>query len=428
MIETTGNRMMTTNTTDKPFKITKKQVYEAYKAVKSNQGAAGVDKETIEQFEANLQGNLYKLWNRMSSGSYFPPPVRAVSIPKKSGGERILGVPTVADRVAQMVVKQLIEPDLDPIFLADSYGYRPGKSALDAIGVTRERCWKYNWVLEFDIKGLFDNIDHELLLLAVRKHVQCRWALLYIERWLKAPMEREDGTRVERTCGTPQGGVVSPILANLFMHYTFDLWMARTFPELPWCRYADDGLVHCRVEHEAERVKASLQARLVECRLEMHPKKTKIVYCRDDKRRGKYPNLKFDFLGYCFRPRLVKRSRDGMLFCNFTPAVSPSALKSMRAKLRELRLRRRTELSLAEIAYRINPLLRGWINYYGRYAPSALAPLLRYVNQTLLAWARRKFKRFKAHKIRASHFLQKLSRQSAHLFVHWQIGMTGTFA
>ena len=204
MVETTGNRMMTERTTDKPFSITKRQVYEAYKAVKSNQGAAGVDKETIEQFDANLQGNLYKLWNRMSSGSYFPPAVRAVSIPKKSGGERILGVPTVADRVAQMVVKQLIEPDLDPIFLADSYGYRPGKSALGAVGVTRQRCWKFNWVPEFDVKGLFDNIDQELLLRAVRKHVKCKWALLYVERWLKAPMELEDGTRVERTRGTPQ--------------------------------------------------------------------------------------------------------------------------------------------------------------------------------------------------------------------------------
>jgi RNA-directed DNA polymerase len=428
MIETTGNRMMPMRTTDKPFSITKRQVYEAYKAVKSNQGAAGVDEETIAQFDANLQGNLYKLWNRMSSGSYFPPPVRAVSIPKKSGGERILGVPTVGDRVAQMVVKQLIEPDLDPVFLADSYGYRPGKSALDAIGVTRERCWKYNWVLEFDVKGLFDNIDHELLLRAVRKHVKCKWALLYIERWLKAPMELEDGTRVERTRGTPQGGVVSPILANLFMHYTFDLWMARTFPELPWCRYADDGLVHCRVEHEAERVKAALQARLAECHLEMHPTKTRIVYCRDGKRRGKYSNIKFEFLGYCFRPRLVRNSRDNSLFCRFTPAVSPSALKSMRAKIRELGLRRRTELSLAELAHRMNPLLRGWINYYGRYAPSALAPLLRYVNQTLQAWARRKFKRFKAHKIRAGRFLEKLSRQNAHLFVHWRLGMTGTFA
>ena len=254
--------------TDKPFNIDKRLVYEAYKAVKSNRGAAGVDEQTIEQFEADLSGNLYKIWNRMSSGTYFPPPVRAVAIPKKSGGERILGVPTVADRVAQMVVKQVIEPILDPIFLADSYGYRPNKSALDAVGATRERCWKYDWVLEFDIKGLFDNIDHELMLRAVRKHVTCKWALLYIERWLTAPMVQEDGTTIERNRGTPQGGVVSPILANLFMHYTFDLWIARTHPELPWCRYADDGLVHCRTEPQAEALKAELQARLAECHLE----------------------------------------------------------------------------------------------------------------------------------------------------------------
>ena len=377
-------------TTDKPFKIDKRLVYEAYKAVKSNAGAAGVDGETIEQFEADLQNNLYKLWNRMSSGSYFPPPVRAVSIPKKSGGQRILGVPTVADRVAQMVVKQLIEPDLEPIFLADSYGYRPRKSALDAIGVTRQRCWKYDWVVEFDIKGLFDNLDHELMLRAVRKHVTCKWALLYIERWLTAPMEQDDGTRIARTCGTPQGGVISPILSNLFMHYTFDLWMTRTHPDLPWCRYADDGLVHCRTEQEAEVFKARLQARLTECRLELHPTKTKIVYCRDGRRRGKYPNVKFDFLGYCFRPRLVQNSRDNTLFCGFTPAVSVSAMKAMRTTIRELGLRHRTELSMAEIARQINPLLRGWIAYYGRYAPSALEPILRYVNLTLRAWADRR--------------------------------------
>ncbi len=428
MVETTGNRMMTMHAADKPFNITKKQVYEAYKAVKSNRGGAGVDKETIEQFEAGLKGNLYKLWNRMSSGSYFPPPVRAVSIPKKSGGERILGVPTVADRVAQMVVKQSIEPDLDSIFLADSYGYRPGKSALDAIGVTRQRCWKYDWVLEFDIKGLFDNIDHELLLRAVRKHVKCKWALLYIERWLTAPMELEDSTRVQRTRGTPQGGVVSPILSNLFMHYAFDLWMARTYPDLQWCRYADDGLVHCRTEQEAQALKAALQARLAECHLEMHPVKTKIVYCRDGKRKGEYPDVKFDFLGYCFRPRLVQNPRNKRLFCSFTPAVSPVALKSMRKKIRELGVRKRTELPLVEIADRINPLLRGWMNYYGRYAPSALAPMLRYVNQTLLAWVMRKFKRFNGHKTRASRFLQRLSGQSPRLFVHWRRGETGMFA
>jgi len=419
--------MTSTDATDKPFTIEKRRVYEAYKAVKSNKGAAGVDGQTIEQFEADLKGNLYKIWNRMSSGTYFPPPVRAVSIPKKSGGERILGVPTVSDRIAQMVVKQLIEPDLDPIFLPDSYGYRPRKSALDAVGVTRERCWKYDWVLEFDIKGLFDNINHELLLRAVRKHVKCKWALIYIERWLKAPME-QDGIRKERTLGTPQGGVISPILSNLFLHYTFDLWMKRTHPDLPWCRYADDGLVHCRTEQEAEALTAELRARLAECHLELHPTKTKIVYCRDGKRKGTYPNVKFDFLGYCFRPRWIKKSRDNSMFCGFNPAVSPSALKAMRSTIRDLNIRRQTQLSLADIARTLNPLVRGWIEYYGRYAPSALSPMLRYVNQTLVRWAMRKFKRFKAHKIRASRFLQKLVRERMGLFVHWRIGMTGTFA
>src|SRR5712671_842583 len=428
MTEATGNRRTSMRATDKPFNIDKKLVYEAYKAVKSNGGAAGVDGQTIEQFEADLKSNLYKIWNRMSSGTYFPPPVRAVSIPKKSGGQRILGVPTVADRVAQMVVKQVIEPILDPVFLADSYGYRPGKSALDAVGVTRERCWKYAWVLEFDIKGLFDNIDHELLLRAVRKHVTCKWALLYIERWLKAPMMQEDGAMVERNRGTPQGGVVSPILSNAFLHYAFDLWMTRTYPDLPWCRYADDGLVHCRTESEATALKAALQGRLAECHLELHPTKTKIVYCKDGKRKGTYPNVGFDFLGYGFRPRLVRSSRNGELFCSFTPAVSSSALKAMRAAIRDLNIRQRTQLSLADIARKLNPLLSGWIEYYGRYAPSALSPMLRYVNLTLLRWAMRKFKRFKAHKIRASHFLQRLARDKMSLFVHWRIGMTGTFA
>ena len=418
---------MTTVTTDKPFQIEKKRVYEAYKAVRSNRGAAGVDDQTLEQFDEDLGGNLYKIWNRMSSGSYFPPPVRAVTIPKKSGGERILGVPTVGDRIAQMVVKQLIEPELDPVFLPDSYGYRPGKSALDAIGVTRKRCWSYDWVLEFDVKGLFDNLPHDLLLKAVRKHVQCKWALLYIERWLTAPMEK-DGELIERSRGTPQGGVISPILSNLFLHYAFDLWMTRAHPDLPWCRYADDGLVHCRTEHEAQAVMADLQARLAECGLEMHPTKTRIVYCKDSNRKSGYPNVSFDFLGYSFRPRRAENSRTKQVFCNFLPATSQSALQSMRAKVRDLDIRRQTQVSLADIARRLNPLLRGWIGYYGRYMPSALGPLLRYVNQTLQAWVMRKFKSFEGRKTRAMLFLMRLARDCPSLFAHWKLGRTGSFA
>jgi group II intron reverse transcriptase/maturase len=387
-----------------------------------------VDGQSLEQFEADLKNNLYKIWNRMSSGTYFPPPVRAVSIAKKSGGQRILGVPTVGDRVAQMVVKRAIEPILDRVFLPDSYGYRLGKSALDAIGVTRQRCWKYDWLLEFDIKGLFDNIDHALLLRAVRKHVTCAWALLYIERWLKAPIVQEDGTTIARDRGTPQGGVVSPILANTFLHYAFDLWMARTYPDLPWCRYADDGLVHCRSEKEALALKAALHARLAECHLELHPTKTRIVYCRDGRRRREYPNVKFDFLGYRFRPRLVRRLRDNTLFCGFNPAVSPTAMKAMREKVRQMNIRRQTQRSLADIAQLLNPLLRGWIAYYGRFAPSALSPVLRYVNHTLVAWAMRKFKRFKAHKTRAGCFFERLSKDRPDLFAHWKLGMVGVFA
>ena len=285
-------------TTAKPFTIPKRLVYEAFEAVKANAGSAGVDNETIEDFETNLKDNLYRIWNRMSSGSYVPPPVKAVAIPKKTGGERILGVPTVADRVAQMVVKQVLEPNLEPIFLPDSYGYRPGKSALDAIAVTRERCWRYDWVLEFDIKGLFDNIDHTLLLRALEKHTACKWVRLYIGRWLTAPLQLSDGTLVERTKGTPQGGVVSPVLANLFLHYAFDAWMTRTFPGVPWCRYADDGLIHCETETQAHAILAALADRLAACGLAIHPDKTHIVYCKDGSRKEKHPNTKFDFLGY----------------------------------------------------------------------------------------------------------------------------------
>ena len=407
-------------TAAKPFTIPKGLVYEAFLAVKANAGSAGVDKETIADFERDLKGNLYRVWNRMSSGSYFPPPVRAVAIPKKTGGERILGVPTVADRVAQTVVKAVLEPLLEPIFLPDSYGYRPEKSALDAIAVTRERCWRYDWVLEFDIRGLFDNISHELLLRALEKHTDSEWVRLYVRRWLMAPLQLADGTLVERTKGTPQGGVVSPILANLFLHYTFDAWMARTFPGVPWCRYADDGLIHCKTETQALAVKAALAERFAQCGLEMHPDKTQIVYCKDQSRKGQYPTTKFDFLGYCFRPRVVKNCKRNTLFVSFTPAVSASALKTMRVKTRRLNYRNRTELSLDDIARLHNPVLRGWMAYYGRFCPSAMASVLEHFDKTLVAWAMRKFKRLKGHKIRACRFLEEIAKRQPNLFVHWR--------
>ena len=258
----------------KPYDIPKMLVWEAYQCVKANGGSAGIDSESLEQFESNLSSNLYKLWNRMCSGSYFPPPVKGVPIPKKSGGIRMLGVPTVADRIAQTVVKRLLEPDIDPLFHANSYGYRPGRSAHDAIAMVRRRSWEYDWVIEFDIKGLFDNIDHDLLMRALRQHCQTPWVLLYVERWLTAPMYMPDGTSAKRTRGTPQGGVISPLLANLFLHYAFDTWIARHLPSVRFCRYADDGVIHCRSLAQAKFALDKISKRFQQCGLELHPDKT----------------------------------------------------------------------------------------------------------------------------------------------------------
>ena len=328
----------------KPFCISKWEVWEAYKRVKANQGAAGVDEQSIADFERNLKGNLYKIWNRMSSGSYFPPPVRTVKIPKANGGERKLGIPTVSDRIAQQVVKSRLEPVVDPLFHPDSYGYRPGKSALDAVGQARQRCWRYDWILDLDIKGFFDNIPQDLLIRAVKKHAKEQWMVLYIERWLKAPVQEEDGQLVPREKGTPQGGVISPLLANLFLHYAFDRWMAKQYPQMPFERYADDAIVHCRTEAEAQEVRAAIAARLKECGLELHPEKTKVVYCKDDDRRRTYPNEKFDFLGYTFRPRRSK-NRKGKFFINFSPAVSDKAVKAIRVEIRSWNLHLRSDKS-----------------------------------------------------------------------------------
>ncbi len=409
----------------KPFCISKRVVWEAWKQVRANHGAAGVDSESIADFEDNLKDNLYKIWNRMSSGSYFPPPVRRVGIPKKGGGERLLGIPTVGDRVAQMVAKIYLEPVLEPHFHKDSYGYRAGKSAIQALEVTRRRCWRYDWVLEFDIKGLFDNIDHDLLMRAVRKHTECKWILLYIDRWLKAPFQKEDGTLVERKKGTPQGGVISPLLSNLFLHYVFDKWMERNHPQIPFCRYADDGVVHCRSEAEGLWLKGVLEARFRQCNLELHPEKTRMVYCKDDDRRGEYPNRSFDFLGFTFRPRRSK-NRWGKYFINFSPAVSNKAGKAMRQEARRWKLHLRSDKSLEDLSRMFGPVITGWINYYGRFYKSALYPILRHLNRTLVRWAMRKFKRLRRHHRRAEYWLGRIAQRQPWLFAHWQIGVRPT--
>jgi group II intron reverse transcriptase/maturase len=320
----------------KPFKIPKREVWEAFKRVKANQGAAGVDGQSIVEFEANLSGNLYKLWNRLSSGSYFPPPVRRVDIPKANGGTRPLGIPTVADRIAQEVARRYLEPIVEPRFHHGSYGYRPGKSAIDAVRAARERCWRSDWVLDLDIKAFFDSIDWELMLRAVRHHTDCPWVLLYIERWLKAAVQMEDGNVVSRTAGTPQGGVISPLLANLFLHYAFDAWMARTFAHIPFERYADDIICHCKSAEEARALWSAIADRLAACKLVLHPEKTKIVYCKDVNRRGDFPNIHFDFLGFQFRARKIMWVKsDRRIFAHsFQPAISPKALTRISRDIR----------------------------------------------------------------------------------------------
>jgi RNA-directed DNA polymerase len=406
----------------KPFDISKWEVWEAYKRVKANKGAAGVDEQSIADFEKRLKQNLYKIWNRMSSGSYFPPPVRTVKIPKAKGGERKLGIPTVSDRIAQMVVKSRLEPMVDPLFHSDSYGYRPGKSALQAVGRARQRCWWHDWIIDLDIKGFFDNIPHDLLIRAVKKHAKEKWMVLYIERWLKAPVLEEDGQLIPRAKGTPQGGVASPLLANLFLHYVFDRWMAERYPQMPFERFADDAIVHCRTETQAQRIRMAIAARLKECGLELHPEKTKIVYCKDDYRRKNYPDEKFDFLGYTFRPRRSK-NREGKHFINFSPAVSDKAVKAIRTEIRSWNLHLRSDKRIEDLSRMFNPVIRGWLQYYGRFYRSALYPPMRQLDRSLARWAYRKYKKLRGHLRRATHWIARISRREPRLFAHWQMGV-----
>ena len=406
--------------TAKSYNISKQAVWEAYQRVKANGGAAGIDEQSIAQFEQNLQRNLYKVWNRMSSGSYFPPPVRQVEIPKRSGGKRALGIPTVADRVAQTAVKLLVEPRLDCLFHPDSYGYRPGKSAQQAVAITRKRCWNHNWVVEFDIRGAFDHIDHGLLLKAVKHHIKEGWILLYIERWLKAPFVTVEGIQVPRESGTPQGGVISPLLMNLFMHYAFDIWMQRSFPACPFARYADDAVVHCRTERQAHEVMTAIEIRLAECLLSMHPDKSKIVYCKDSNRKAAYPTTQFTFLGFTFRPREAW-GNNGCRFTSFLPGASTEALKRMRQRTRSWNIQRQTPASLLELSKQYNAILQGWWNYYGAFYKTVMRKVFNHFDQKLQRWARRKYKALAGHKRRSADWLNRMRKACPSLFVHWHV-------
>jgi RNA-directed DNA polymerase len=409
---------------DKPLQISKWKVWEAFERVKANKGAAGVDDQSIAEFEADRDRNLYKVWNRMSSGSYFPPPVKAVEIPEAGGkGVRVLGVPTVADRIAQTVVRLYLEPNVEPVFHPDSYGYRPRKSALDAVAACRQRCWRADWVIDMDIRAFFDTVPWDLVLKAVARHISPDqgWILLYVGRWLKAPLQQADGTLVARDRGTPQGSAISPLLANLFMHYAFDAWLAREFPGVRFERYCDDAVVHCASERQARQVRDAIAGRLAEVGLELHPQKTKIVYCKDADRRDDHEVTSFTFLGYEFRPRLAK-SKYGKHFVSFLPAVSTEAMKAMGAEIRSWHWAKRSDRSLGDLALMFNSVVQGWINYYGRFCKSELLCFLRRLNRHLVRWACRKYKRLKRRERRAMAWLAETAQRSPRLFAHWRLG------
>ena len=404
----------------KSFEIRKRLVYEAWMKVQANGGAPGVDAVSIDRFEEHEADNLYKLWNRLSAGSYFPGPVRAVEIPKDHGaGVRVLGVPNTVDRIAQTAAAMLLEEKLEPIFHQDSYGYRPGRKAQDALAMTRQRCRKQDWILDFDVRAFFDSVPHDLLLKAVAHHTDERWVLLYIERWLTAPMQMPDGTLVAREKGTPQGSPISPLLANLFMHYAFDRWMDRKYPGCPFERYADDAVIHCDSEAQARSLLAALAERLRSVGLELHPVKTRVVYCKDTNRRKEAEHTSFDFLGYTFRGRVVLGRRG--FFVGFNPAMSDKAMKAKSKQIRDWHLNRRSSTDLSDLAEAINPQVRGWINYYGAFYRSRLHLIARRIDQHLVRWAMQKFKRLRGRTMRAWAWLSAARRRQPRLFAHWHL-------
>ena len=406
----------------KSMAVSKRMVYESYLRVCSKGGAAGIDQESIEEFKADLSGNLYKIWNRMASGSYFPPPVRTVFIPKKQGGSRPLGIPTVSDRIAQGVVKAQLEPKMEAVFHPSSYGYRPGKSAHDALQRCQDQCMKRGWVIDVDIKGFFDNLDHDKLMDLVKKHVSEKWVLLYIERWLKAGVEQLDGSIMPRAKGTPQGGVISPLLANIYLHYCFDKWMKENNYWNPFERYADDIIVHCVSKEQSEDILNRLRDRMAEYGLELHAEKTKIVYCRNYFRQDKYEHNSFIFLSYSFQPRTIRDMYGkNTCFVIFNAAISQPAKKSIRSKLKEILQVKWNVATLKWFAEKLNPKIRGWVNYYSKFNRREVLRVFRYLNWLICQWIRHTYKIIGVGKTLKKY--RAIQQATPDLFYHWTLGI-----
>ncbi len=407
----------------KSVPISRQMVWEAYKKVRSNHGSGGIDQIEMEEYDANRSKHLYKLWNRMASGSYFPPPVKEVGIPKKDGKIRKLGIPTISDRVGQMVIKDYLEARFEKLFTANSYGYRPGRNAHQALAMARQNCRTYDWVIDIDIKGFFDNIDHARLMKALERHVPEQWCMMYITRWLQAPVQTAAGElRQKQGKGTPQGGVISPLLANLFLHYALDKWLEQTHTTVKYERYADDAILHCRSKTQANYVMQNLQRRLLDCGLELNMQKTKIVYCKDYRRQESHANVKFDFLGYSFQPRSTMSKQNGRLFLGFDCAISIASKRRIAERMRELDIRYLTHKSIVGVAQYLNPYIRGWIHYYGKFRLWELNPIFQLLRKRLVMWARQRYKRYKTSLNKAYDWLERVRKQFPYLFYQWQLG------
>jgi RNA-directed DNA polymerase len=406
----------------KSLPISKRMVWGSYLKVVAKNGGAGIDRESIEMFNEKMVDNLYKLWNRMTSGSYFPPPVRTVLIPKKQGGKRPLGIPTVSDRIAQGVVKDYLEPSMEAIFHHSSFGYRPGRSAHDALAQCQQNCLRYDWVIDVDIKGFFDNISHSIMMQLLQQHTQENWVLMYVERWLKAGVEQEDGSIAARTKGTPQGGVASPLLANLYLHHAFDKWMENICPQNPFERYADDIVIHCHSKEEAEHLLTRLTARMQEYELTLHPEKTKIVYCKNYQRNRNHDNESFTFLSYSFQPRTVKsKFSKSQRVLVFNAAISQQAKTSIRMRLRQTLPTRWSEKSLLWFAEKLNPKIRGWINYYTKFNRGETYQLFYYLNGLIRSWIKNTYKIIGKDRLYKKY--QALQAANPEMFYHWTLGI-----